>query len=85
MEEFVPVLAGVALGLTTGSVRSRRLQAICVVCLGLALGAAASWVTGELAVSWVYVMIDAAQVVGVAVLTIGLVQAWRRRSRWMAR
>jgi hypothetical protein len=85
MEEVFPVLAGIALALATCSVRSKRLRAIWVVFLGLVLGATASWVSGELAVSWIYVVIDAAQVVGAAVMTVALVEAWRRRSRWMAR
>ena len=36
----------------------------------------ASWISGELAVSWLYVLIDTAQVLVAALL----VRAWRRRS-----
>jgi hypothetical protein len=50
--------------------------------LGVALGALASWISGELAVSRLYVLVDAAQVIVAAVLTGILV---RRRLRRRAR
>jgi hypothetical protein len=35
--------------------------------------------SGELAISWVYVLIDTVHVVGAAILTAVLVARWRRR------
>ncbi len=42
--------------------------------------AVASWISGELAVSAVYILIDAAQVLGASLATWALAAAWRRRS-----
>jgi hypothetical protein len=58
-------------------------MAIAVV--GLALGTTASWISGELAISWVYVFIDTLQVTVASVMTLGLIAAWRRRARWIPR
>jgi len=49
--------------------------------LGLAFGLVASWISGELAISWTYVLIDVAQVIGVAVMTVVGLAVWRRRLR----
>jgi len=79
MEEVFPVLAGVVVGLVTSRIMQTWLRVIAVVLLGLAFGAIASWISGELAVSWVYVVIDTAQVIGASVMITVLVRAWRRR------
>ena len=47
--------------------------------LGVVFGVLASWISGEVAVSWFYLVIDVAQVVGAGVMTIVLVSVWRRR------
>jgi hypothetical protein len=80
MEEVFPVLAGIALGLTFHHIASRVLRILLFVVLGVGFGAAASWVGGELAISWVYLLIDTAQVLGAAALTAGLVTLRRRAS-----
>ncbi len=80
MDEVFPVLAGVVVGLATHAVRPLRLKVLLIGSLGLALGAAASWLSGELAVSWVYIFIDAGQVVGAGIMTGILVRVWLRRS-----
>ena len=49
------------------------------VLASVGFGALAAWVSGELAISPVYVAIDAAQVAIAAILTAMLVTAWRRR------
>jgi hypothetical protein len=79
MEEVFPVLAGVVVGLVTYRVVPTWLRLVAVVLLGLGFGAIASWISGELAVSWVYVVIDTAQVIGASVMIAVLVRAWRRR------
>jgi hypothetical protein len=79
MEEVFPVLAGIVIGLVTYRTAPVGLRAISVGALGVAFGALASWISGELAVSWVYVIIDTAQVVVAAVMTGALVKAWQRR------
>ena len=86
MEEVFPVLAGVAVGLVAHLVGPIRLRAILIGVFGLAFGACASWISGELAISWVYLVIDPAQVLGASVLTTFLVSVWlRRQARRMAR
>jgi len=86
MEEVFPVLAGVVLGLVTYALRPIWLKAVAIAVLGLALGAVASSVSGELAVSSIYVLIDAAQVIVAAVMTGLLAKVWlRRRARVQAR
>jgi len=85
MDEVFPVLAGVVLGLATFTVRRMWLRVVVVGILGVALGVVASWISGELAVGWLYVVVDAAQVVVVVLLTGALVRMWlRRRSRSVA-
>jgi hypothetical protein len=79
MEEVFPVLAGVVVGLVLHPLKSRVLRSILVLVAGVGLGALAAWASGELAISPVYVAIDAAQVAIAAILTAMLVTAWRRR------
>jgi hypothetical protein len=83
MDEVFPVLAGVVLGLATFTLRGWSwLRAAVIGILGVALGAVASWISGELAVSRLYVLVDAAQVIVTALLTGVLVRMWlRRRAR----
>jgi predicted transporter len=82
MDEVFPVLAGVVLGLATFTLRRSWLRAAVIGILGVALGAVASWISGELAVSRLYVLVDAAQVIVAALLTGVLVRMWlRRRAR----
>ncbi|HXJ77590.1 MAG TPA: hypothetical protein VMS64_02815 [Candidatus Methylomirabilis sp.] len=79
MDEVFPVLAGIAIGLVAARVSSNILRALLIATLGIAFGFAASWLAGELAISWVYLLIDTAQVIGASVLTTGLVVMWRHR------
>ena len=86
MEEVFPVLAGVAVGLVAHLVGPIRLRAILIGVFGLAFGACASWISGELATSWVYLVIDTAQVLGASVMTAFLVSVWlQRQARRMVR
>jgi len=79
MDEVFPILGGVVIALATHHVRSGPLQILLIV------GGAATWIGGELAVSWVYVLIDTAQAVGAAVMTVILVRVWQQRARRMTR
>jgi len=86
MEEVFPVLAGIVVGLFTLGVRPAWLKAVVIAVLGVALGAIASWISGELATSAIYILIDAAQVIAAAVMTGVLATRWlRRRARLQAR
>ena len=86
MDEVFPVLGGIALGLASCTVRPLWLRAVVVVILGAGIGAVAAWISGELAVSRLYLLVDAVQVIVAAVVTGGLVELWlRRRARALAR
>jgi hypothetical protein len=79
MDEVFPVLAGIAVGLVTYRMGPVWLRVVLIGVLGIAFGAMASWVSGELAISWIYLVIDTAQVVGASVMTAVLVTVVRRR------
>jgi hypothetical protein len=81
MEEILPVSAGVVLGLAAHLMGSVRLRALLIGSFGVAIGAFAAWTSGELAISWMYLVIDTAQVVGVSVMTAFLMRAWSWRHR----
>ena len=82
MDEVFPVLAGLALGLATFTLRRMWLRVAVVGIVGVGVGAVASGISGELAVSRLYVLVDAAQVIVAAMLTGVLVRMWlRRRAR----
>jgi len=80
MEEVFPVLAGVVVGLALHHVTGPLLRAILAVVFSLGFGAVAAWISGELALSPVYIAIDAAQVAVATVLTAMLIAASRRRA-----
>jgi hypothetical protein len=80
MDEVFPVLAGVVLGLAIHAIGSKGVRAVLIAVFSLGFGAVASWISGELAISVVYVAIDAAQVTVAAVLTAVLAAAWRWRA-----
>ena len=86
MEEVFPVLSGIVLGLATHVIRPAWLKAALIAVLGVAAGFTAAWVSGELAESWLYLLVDIAQVVAAAIMTGVLVGVWlRRRARSAAR
>jgi hypothetical protein len=83
MDEVLPVLSGIAVGLVLGIVPF-RFWTIALGVFSVVSGIVASVVSGELAISWIYVLIDAAQVLGAALLTSVLAARWRQRS-WRLR
>src|SRR5262249_6781737 len=78
MEEIFPVGAGVLLGLVIGWGIPARLRGWLLAIGSLVIGALASWISGELAVSWLYVLIDVGQVLLAGALSWVLVLRWRR-------
>jgi len=85
MDEVFPVVAGIVLGFAVDRLSTPVLRAVAIAVLGLVLGATASWISGELAISWIYVLIDTLQVDVASIMTLGLIAAWRRRARWIPR
>jgi uncharacterized membrane protein (Fun14 family) len=80
MEEVIPVGSGVVLGLIVAYVVRSRFRLAALAGGSVLLGLAASWLTGELAVSWIYLPIDIAQVLAAAALTWVLAARWRRHA-----
>jgi hypothetical protein len=79
MDEVFPVLAGVAVGLLSALVKSMSSKVILIGLMGLVFGVSASWISGELSISWTYLVVDALQVIGAAAMTALLVRIWHRR------
>jgi hypothetical protein len=79
MEEVFPILAGVAVGLVAHLIKSIRRKSIMIVVFAVLFGACASWISGELVISFVYLVIDTAQVLGAAVMSMLLASGWMRR------
>lgn len=85
MQEIVPIAAGILIGLFTSALR-RWLTFAVIATLSMGVGALAAWLSGELSVSWIYLVIDTAQVAVAAGLTAVVVRAWlRRRGRAVVR
>src|SRR5262249_40594786 len=81
MDEVFPVLAGVVVGLVIPIVVSpSRLRWLVLVVLSVVLGSVATWVSGELAISAVYLLVDITQVLGAARAPPVPASTWRRRS-----
>jgi hypothetical protein len=78
MEEVLPVGGGVVLGLVIARLVPLRLRGWVLALGSLLIGAGASWITGELAVSWLYLLADVGQALLAAALTWILALRWRR-------
>jgi len=78
MEEIFPVGAGVLLGLVIGWAVPGRFRGWLLAIGSLVIGALASWVSGELAVSWLYLLVDVGQVLLAGGLSWLLAVRWRR-------
>jgi hypothetical protein len=78
MEEVFPVGSGVVLGLVIAYLVSGRLRGWVLAVGSVLIGATAAWVTGELAVSWLYLLVDIGQVLVAGALTWILAVRWRR-------
>lgn len=85
MDEVFPILAGVALGLVMWRANARRFRAWLLSLCSLIIGAVASWISGELVVSYWYVVPDFMQVLLAAWITIILANAYDSRKRRIAR
>jgi hypothetical protein len=77
MEEVIPVTSGVVLGLVLASLAPARLRPLLLGTGSVLAGGAASWLTGELAASWLYLLVDIGQVLVAGVLTAVLAARWR--------
>lgn len=80
MNEMLPVVAGAVAGAAVSRLPSRRLALAVTLVLSLVIGVGAAALAGELAVSWGFVLVDAAQALIATLLVRGLVHTWQRRS-----
>jgi len=80
MHEVFPVAAGAVLGVAALRIADVRWRFLVLVLASIAVGAIASAVSGELRESWAFVLVDAAQVLLVALLTGAAVTGWQRRT-----
>lgn len=71
MYEIVPLVAGVvfAIGLTRWGPVEKRSRVLVSVLYAVAVGVVAATVSGELAESWVFIVIDAAATMAAIVVT----------------
>jgi hypothetical protein len=79
MYEVFPVVSGIVLGLAAFRYFPARLRWVAVVALSIVLGVTASAISGELAMSWEFILIDSPQVLLVAVITLAACLVWQRR------
>ena len=80
MEEVFPVGSGVVLGFAIAYLVPARLRGWVLAIGSVLIGAAASWISGELAVSWLYLPVDIGQVLVAGALTWILAVRWRRHA-----
>lgn len=81
MQEILPISAGVVVGLLCWRISSVRRRAVALVLLSVIFGFLASLLTGELALTWGFLLIDIPLVFLVALGTTLLVSAVRRVRR----
>ncbi len=79
MHELFPIVAGMVIGLIAQRLITTQLRIATLVLGSTIFGAIASFISGELVVSWAYLAFDTAQVLIVACASMVLVAAWRRR------
>jgi hypothetical protein len=80
MHELFPIVAGVLTALVVQGVVATRLRAVSIVGSSIVFGALASLISGELLVSWAYLVFDFAQVLITAIATTVLIAWWQRGS-----
>ena len=81
--ELVPVLSGVLAGLVLGGLTARQ-RPLAWVLLSFGLGLAATVVTGEFRISWVYLVVDIPLVAAVSAGAFVVTRAARRRQLRLA-
>jgi hypothetical protein len=79
MDEVFPLLAGLLVGVLAARMLAPRQRIIAIVLASVAIGALAALISGELAVSWAFVVFDVGQVLLAAL--IGMVVYGRMARR----
>ena len=79
MHEIFPIAGGMVIGLIAQHLVTTQLRIATLVLGSTIFGATASFVSGELLVSWAYLAFDTSQVLIVGCANMILVATWRRR------
>jgi len=79
MSELFPILAGVAIGLVVQRIANLRWRALALFALSVLAGVTASFISGELFISWDFLFFDIPLVFAAAVATTLAISWWRRR------
>ncbi len=80
MHELFPVLAGLIIGAVTWQVPMRRHRTLALVLLSIIAGVAASFISGELFVSWGFLLVDIPVVFLAALGMLAGISLWQRRT-----
>ncbi len=79
MHELFPVLAGLIIGVVTWQLPLRRHRTIALVLLSIIAGITASFISGELFVSWDFLLVDIPAVFLAALGMLAGISLWQRR------
>lgn len=80
MSELFPILAGLAIGLLVQRIARPQLRAVALVALSVLAGVIASFISGELFISWDFLFFDIPLVFAAAVVSTLALSWWRRRT-----
>jgi hypothetical protein len=78
--ELLPIVAGALSALVVRKLDAPQLRIVSLVGSSVVFGALASFISGELSISWAYLVFDVAQVLLAAVVTTVLISWWQRGS-----
>jgi hypothetical protein len=79
MYEIVAIATGVLIGLLVQGIAATWVRVTALALGSVIVGAAVSFISGELRESWAYIIFDVSQVLIAAVLTVVCVSIWRQR------
>ncbi|HAX24104.1 MAG TPA: hypothetical protein PLR44_12355 [Thermomicrobiales bacterium] len=74
MNEIFPVLAGVLVGIIAMRIASLRVRTAAIILLSVVFGIAASAISGELALTWEFVLVDIPLVAISSLVTVFVVR-----------
>ncbi len=80
MHEIFPIASGIAIAVLVTRLVAPRLRLAVLVALSVVIGFVTSLVSGELALSWGFIWVDALLVLLAAGLTMAAGAAWKRRT-----
>jgi len=78
MSELFPILAGALIGLAIQWIGDRRIRLATLIGASIVAGFIASFISGELFVSWDFLLVDIPLVFLAALVTNFLLAGWRR-------